>query len=391
MISVTIFWTAVAILLYATFGFPVVTWLRTRWLYRPLQSESLSSYPHITLIIAAYNEADVILQKLHNAAALDYPAERLEIIVASDGSDDGTQEIVRSFQEKPVRLLDLPRQGKNTTINQAVAAAGGDILVFTDADSMLRPDALCELVAPLTDQTIGGVAGNYHYRSEEAEGLGEKSYWDFDRRIKEWQSATGSVTSATGQIYAIRRSLFQPVPAAVTDDAFISRSVIGQQQRLVFNPAAVASGPIADADGEYRRKIRVTTRGLNTVWQQRFLLNPFRFGYYSLQLFSHKVLRRLIGLPLLIIAIATPFIWSKGVIYRLAAVGQLAFHGAALTGYLLRHRPLGRKKPLSLPFHFDMVNLAALQAAVKLLRGHRFDVWQAERMRPSIHKGEEAR
>lgn len=376
-----LFWGSVALLVYTYLLFPLLTVLRGLLAPRPLRpsGDSRADLPGASLLIAAYNEADVIQAKLENAVALDYPPDKLEIIVVSDGSDDGTNDIVRAFPSDRVRLLALPRQGKNSAVNTAVSHARHDILVFTDADSMLNPDALLHLLAPFSDPQIGGAAGDYRYQKTPQKGEGERAYWQFDRLLKRMQSQSGSISSATGQIYAVRRQLFQSVPPNVTDDAYISRTVLAAHKRLVFVPEATARGPIADAAGEYRRKVRVTTRGLNCVWQQRALLNPLRYGSVSWQLLSHKVLRRLMALPLLVTAVTAPLLWRQGWLYRLAALGQLGLHGTALVGWLAQQRGRRPAKLLSLPTHFDMVNLATLVALKNLATGVRFDVWTAER------------
>jgi cellulose synthase/poly-beta-1,6-N-acetylglucosamine synthase-like glycosyltransferase len=376
-----LFWGSVDLVIYTYFLFPLLTVLRGKLFPRPLHVDQNdnSLLPTVSLLIAAYNEADVIQAKLENAVALDYPADKLEIIVVSDGSDDGTNEIVTAFPSERVRLLALPRQGKNSAVNTAVSHARHAILVFTDADSMLNADALTHLMQPLLDPDVGGAAGDYHYQKIRGKGDGERAYWDFDRQLKQMQSLSGSISSATGQIYAIRRELFQTVPPTVTDDAYISRTVLAAHKRLVFVPEAVARGPIADASGEYRRKVRITTRGLNCVWQQRHLLNPLRYGMISWQLFSHKVLRRVMALPLLVTAVTAPLLWSEGWFYRLAALAQTGLHGAALLGWLADKKQWKKIKLLTLPYHFDMVNIATLVALKNLVRGTRFDVWMAER------------
>lgn len=380
-LSKLLFWGSVGLLLYTYLLFPLLTLLRGKLFPRPLNpgADGSSQLPSVSLLIAAYNEADVIQAKLENAVALTYPSDKLEIIVVSDGSDDGTNDIVAAFPSERVRLLALPRQGKNSAVNTAVSYACHDILVFTDADSMLNNDALSHLMQPFTDPEVGGAAGDYHYQKIQGKGEGERAYWSFDRLLKQMQSQSGSISSATGQIYAIRRELFQMVPPNVTDDAYISRSVIAAHKRLVFVPEALATGPIADAAGEYRRKVRITTRGLNCIWQQRGLLNPQQYGSMAWQLLSHKVLRRLMALPLLVTAVTAPLLWHQNWLYRLAALGQFALHGAALAGWLADRNHWHKSKLITLPYHFDMVNIATLVALKNLVAGTRFDVWSAER------------
>lgn len=376
-----VFWSAAGLLLYTYVGFPLLLALRA--LLRPRPVGRRGDYtPPVSIIIAAYNEASVIAEKLANTLALNYPPERLEILVASDGSSDGTNEIVAQIARTTpnVRLFALPRQGKNRTLNAVVPEATGEVLVFSDADSMLTPDALRQLVTPLADPSVGGVGGDYQYPTDVAEGKGERSYWSVDRLTKRLQSQGGSMTSATGQIYAIRQTLWRPVALSVTDDFYTSVQVIAAKQRLVFEPLAVATGPIAaSADKEFQRKVRVMMRGLHGVWLSRRLLNPFEYGFYALQLLTHKVLRRLMGVPLLLTALTAPLLWQRGWLYRLAALAQGGLHGAAALGFLLRRTRAGQTKALSLPFFLDMVNVAAIVAVVRLMRGDRGVIWEPQR------------
>ena len=251
-------------LAYTYLLFPALVVLRA--LLRPRPHASADIAPPVSIVIAAYNEAATIGAKLENLLSLDYPRDRLEVVIASDGSEDGTDEIVRAHANGTVRLLSLPRRGKAEALNAAVAAASGEILVFSDANSIYAPDAVRALVRPFADPTVGGVAGDQRYLvagGSDGVAAGEQSYWDFDRLLKLTESRAGNVISATGAIYAVRRSLFRPVPVGVTDDFATSTSVIAQGYRLVFAPDAVAYEPVAPAvELEFGRKVRVITRGL---------------------------------------------------------------------------------------------------------------------------------
>src|SRR5262249_36315668 len=188
MIAV-LFWAAAALILFTYILFPALIFLRGRLLSRPYQTAEIT--PPISMIIAAYNEADAIDAKLDNILSLDYPHEQLEVIVASDGSNDGTNEIVRGYAGRGVTLLALPRQGKAPALDAAVGASHGEILVFSDANSMYGSGALRALARPFADPEVGGVAGNQRYLSKKSESLsgdGEKSYWNFDRKLKQSQS-----------------------------------------------------------------------------------------------------------------------------------------------------------------------------------------------------------
>lgn len=375
-----LFWSAVAFITYTYALFPLLVWLRGRLVYRAYLSADL--IPTVSLIIAAHNEAGSIAARLDNILTLDYPDNRLEVIVASDGSDDGTNEILQQYAGQRVRLLALPRQGKAPALNTAVATASGDILVFSDANSMYAPDAIRALVRPFADPEVGGVAGNQRYMPENGglAGEGEKSYWRFDRKLKKLQSRSGNAISATGAIYAIRRSLFQSIPGGVTDDFFTSTGVIAQGYRLVFAPNAVAYEPVVRSNrGEFGRKVRVITRGLRAVFLRRTLLNPFRYGFYALQLLSHKVLRRLVVFPLLILMLTSPLLWSQGIFYQVATLTQLGFYSLATVGLLGQESRLGQIRLFSLPFYFCMVNAACFLAVLNTIRGQRIERWEPQR------------
>ncbi|UCC53548.1 MAG: glycosyltransferase family 2 protein, partial [Anaerolineaceae bacterium] len=380
MTRLFLFWGSVGLILYTYFLFPLLTFLRGKLRPQPYRCADIT--PAVSMIIAAYNEAESIGPKLDNILSLDYPRHRLEVIIASDGSADGTDDIVRGYGDQGVKLLSLPRQGKAPALNTAVAASTGEILVFSDANSMYAPDAIRALVRPFADPEVGGVAGNQSYLKGEQDGAaaGEKSYWNFDRKLKESQSQAGNAISATGAIYAIRRSLFQSVPDGVTDDFVTSTRVILQGYRLVFAPDAIAYEPVAKSSGrEFGRKERVITRGLGSVWVNRNLLNPFQYGFYAVQIFSHKVLRRLVVFPLILLLLVSPLLWWRGLIYKTATIVQFLFYSCALVGALFMQTQVGRSKVFSIPFFFSLVNLASLKAALNIMRGHRIDRWETKR------------
>ena len=398
-LALFVFWACVAVLAWSFVGFSVLLALRA-WLAPapqpvladPTATDDESQWPFVSYVIVVYNERAVIVDKLENTARLRYPGHRFEVIVASDGSDDGTDDLVRNWDGPiPIRLVSLPRVGKNKALNEAVAVASGEILAFSDADSMLEVDALERLVAPFADQRIGGVGGDYHYGAAADEGRGERAYWNFDRVWKRLESQVGSMTSATGQIYAVRASGFETVPDGVTDDFYVSTGAIASGRRLLFSEDAVARGPVTDtADAEFKRKVRLMTRGLGSVMARRALLDPRRTGFYGLQLGTHKILRRLTGVPVLLMFLASPWLWSVHGFYQLALVGQVALHAAAALAWVMRDRPLGRSKLLSLPLFFDMVNVAGVLALIGHLRGERHLGWvphRAEPQAPSSVKG----
>jgi cellulose synthase/poly-beta-1,6-N-acetylglucosamine synthase-like glycosyltransferase len=388
--AAVLFWVATAVVIYTYVGFPILVLLRARIRPRPHARADIT--PPVSVIIAAHDEEASIGDRVDNLLALDYPNDKLEIVIGSDGSTDRTVAEARRRDDARVHVLDLSRTGKATALNRAVAASSGEILVFSDANTAYATNAIGVLVRSFADPTVGGVAGNQVYLPATAKagpgdpaaatavGVGERSYWDFDRIVKDAESLGGSVISATGAMYAIRRELFREVPNGVTDDFVTSTRVIAARRRLVFEPAAVAYEPVAGSSGrEYSRKVRIMTRGLRGVAVARELLDPGRHGFYALQLFTHKILRRLMAIPLLVILVTSPFLWDEGPIYRVAVVGQLLVYGLGIVGLALRDHAMGRRPWFAIPAFFLLVNIASLHALWNLLSGRRIDRWQPAR------------
>ncbi|MEE9169304.1 MAG: glycosyltransferase family 2 protein [bacterium] len=376
------FWFSMAVLIYVYAGFTLLVIAYAR--LRNYQVRQRPITPNMTLIIAAFNEEHSISSRIENALNLNYPATKLELIVASDGSTDATEAIAESYAHKGVRLLSLHRRGKIYAVDEAVNRSSGEIIVFSDANTLFQPDALLMLARNFADPEVGGVCGNQIYVEEKCEdgsGKGENLYWSFDKWLKSMESLTGSIVSADGAIYAVRRSLYRmPANTGVTDDFAISTSVVEQGYRLVFEPGAIAyERTSSKAENEFVRKIRIINRGLRGVILRRNLLNPFRYGFYSVTLFTHKILRRTLPIFLLLLLASNVFLFSHGVHYQAALIGQVLFYGFACAGYFLRSRKPGHWKLFYIPFFYCLVNLAALSALFKLLCGKRFELWQPRR------------
>ena len=385
-----LFWVATFSVVYGYLLFPALVILRGIVRPRPYRAGDVTA--PVSILVAAYNEASGIALKAENLLALDYPRDQLEIIVASDGSTDDTVEILRRYESDRFRVLALSRVGKNEALNAAVAASSGEILVFTDANSMFSPEAVKELVRPFADATVGAAAGNQVYLAGSTPygaAKGERRYWDFDRMMKQALSRAGSVTSSTGAIYAIRRTLFRPMPAGVNDDFINSLRVVADGYRHVFAEEARAYEPMAASrQVEFGRKVRIMTRGLRCAVSIPELLMPWRHGFFALQLFSHKILMRLMAFPLLIIALTSVGLWRRGWIYRLATLAQVGFYASGAAGLLLARTRLGLSTVLAIPAYFCLVNAASLVAAWRVVRGDRVTRWEPERAAAStLHAG----
>jgi cellulose synthase/poly-beta-1,6-N-acetylglucosamine synthase-like glycosyltransferase len=373
MIAVALTSAIVIVWVYA--GYPLALTLLGRLRPRPRHVAALES--PVSVIVAAHDEVDVIADKVANVLASDYPA--LELIVASDGSGDGTVEAAR--RAGATLVLDLPRVGKLRALNQAAGAASGEILVFTDAYSMVEPGTLRRLVSNFADERVGGVAANVVRVVQEAGrpvARGEGLYWRYERLLKRLEDRVGSVVSASGHLYAVRRGLFAaPAQTAGTDDFLISSAVVTQGRRLAFDEEAHVLVATPEAGGtELRRKVRVMNRGLRSALALGPGLLPTRTGLYAFEVVFHKLLRRLVAFFMLALLASSAALAAVEPIWWLALAPQLAFYGLAAGGGLLAHSRWGRLKPLWVPYFFCLANLAAALAVVSLLAGVRFEIWE---------------
>lgn len=376
------FWSLVAIVVYGYAGYPVVVAIAGWVLDRKVRKKPIT--PTVSVVIAAYDEAEDIEARLHNIFDSRYPGEKIEVVVASDGSTDDTVRIASSVDPSRVVVLDLPRRGKAAALADGASRATGDILIFTDANTMFHRDALAMLARNFADPDVGGVAGRTGYvvtAHTESSGRGESLYWSYDTWLKELETRTGSVVSAHGGMYAVRRELFRPIEdPAVTDDFAISTAVVAQGKRLVFENGAlgmektmVKSGP------EYRRRVRLMTRGLTGVVLRRELLDPTRFGFYSVALASRKVLRRLLPLTFPPLFVVSLVLSPTSPLYLIVAAGQIGILVLATLGWALRGTRFGKSPIFYAPFFFCLANLASASALWNLARGRRIERWTPQR------------
>ncbi len=371
----------VGVSVYAYAGYPLLVLLVGALRPRPVRRGAVQ--PTLSVIIAARNEAAVLPRKLDALRAQDYPAERLEVIIASDGSTDATAEVVAPYLNERWRLLLLERGGKAQTLNRAAAAASNDILVFTDANAIPLPDTFSRLVESFADPEVGGVSANER-REFTAEasgvGLGERLYWEYDKWLKQAETRVGSMVSASGSMYALRRELFRPIAdLAATDDFTISTQVVRAGQRLVFEPRATTLEPaVRGSDVEFGRKVRTTTRGLRSVWGVRDLLSPTASGFYAVELWSHKVVRRLVGFCAVGVYLLSLSLAAQR-FYRALFAAQSAFYALALAGWLGQGRPWGRKRWLYIPYYLCLSNLAVMLGVIRFVSRKRLEVWEPRR------------
>ena len=375
-----VFYLSAGVVVGTYVGFPAGLILRAKVARRPVRASNVT--PSIAVVIAAHNEESGLGPKLESVLRCDYPGQLLEIVVASDGSTDRTVEVAREFETRGVRTLDLPRAGKANALNTAVATCQAEIVVLSDANNPLDRSALRQIVRPFADPDVGGVAGDQRYvpATHDDGTTGERSYWALDRMVKAAEAASGNIVSATGALYAVRRELFPRVIEGVTDDFWVSTNVVRSGRRLVFaTDAVVYEVPSPGHRLEFQRKVRVMTRGLFGVYERRELLDPRRFGFYSLQLLAHKVLRRLMVFPLVMMWLSSILASRRGGWFwpTMAAVQTAGYAGGALGLRVRLPGPAGRA--LSLSAYFVMINVASATAAWNVVRGRRIARWEPAR------------
>jgi cellulose synthase/poly-beta-1,6-N-acetylglucosamine synthase-like glycosyltransferase len=376
VIVAVIFWLAIILVGYTYVGYPgliaVMAWLRPRTIQRG------TIRPTVTLLIVAYNEASRLVPKLENCLALAYPKDRLEIVLASDGSTDSTAEIAQRYESRGIAVLAFEaRRGKPSVLDDVVPRCRGEIMVLSDVRQMYDPHALVALVENFHDPAVGAVSGELMLRdSATAVGGGVGFYWRYEKFIRRNESRFDSTVGATGAIYAIRRDLFTPIPAdTFLDDVLIPLWIMHRGYRVIFEPEAKAFDQAAETSGEeFTRKVRTIAGNLQLFARERWLWRPSENRLWF-QAVSHKLLR--IGGPFLLgaIFVANALLGCFSPVYQLAFAGQLCFYGAALGGFLFGHLPrVGRW--LSIPYAFCLLNYTTLISVIYFLSGIQKVTWQ---------------
>lgn len=380
MIATVLFWSMLATIAYTYVGYSVVIMVLAQFIRNPVRRSPIK--PRMTYLITAYNEERNIREKLEQLLSLDYPHDRLEIIVASDGSTDRTDDIVREFADRGVRLVRVEgRVGKTETQNRAVREATGEIIVFSDATTHYERSALRNIVRNYADPAVGAVSGRYEYRNPTGApiGFGSILFWKYENLIKILQTRIRTITGCCGCIYSVRRELYEPLPADIISDLVEPLKILEKGYRIVFEPDAVAFEETTEkTTEEFSMRVRVVTRGMRGMWHMRKLLNPLRFGFVSFQLFSHKVLRWLVAVFLLVLFVSNLWLLRSSWFYDATFALQIAFYGIALLAFLAERRNVSFKL-LTIPLYFVTVNAAAAVAMYRIWKGHKAVTWETVR------------
>lgn len=380
--------------LYVYLGYPAILWLLTRRLPEITHRRG-EIRPDVAMIISCYNEADVISKKLQNTLDLDYPQERLQIIVVSDGSDDGTDEAVKAFKDERVQLIRQEgRLGKTMGINLAMEQITADITVFSDANAMYAPDAISKLVRNFADLDVGYVVGAALYTDadEGASARNENLYWRYELAIKAMESRLHSVVGGDGAIYAIRTKLWEPLQQQDINDFVNPLQIIAKGYRGVFDADAKCFEETAgDFDREAARKERIVNRSIRGLMRVGQVANPAVTGVFAFEVISHKLLRWLIPLFLLLGAAGSFILAFAGVtLFKFIAAGMVLVLLLTLLGHLSSDR---NQLPawVATPYYFVMVNGYAVRGIVKALQGRTQITWNSARNTQKRNSGVSSR
>jgi glycosyltransferase involved in cell wall biosynthesis len=368
-----LFWLTVMFLFYTLAGYPLLLWIISRFRNRPHVRGAIA--PSVSIIIAAHNEAGGIANKILNCLALTYPQDQYEIIVASDGSQDSTADVVRSFADRGVLLIEIPeRRGKQFAQWQGRDRSRGEILVFTDVGVELDPQALQAIVANFADSKVGCVSSEDEIVKRPG-FKGEQSYVSFEMWMRRLESCIGSLVTASGSFFAARRAVCEPWHTDKTSDFFVVLNTVRAGMRAVVDPASIGRYGLSRSDkSELQRKVRTIVNGLDVFFLYVELLNPFRYGFFSWELVSHKLFRWLVPSAMLILFVSNFFLWNGGPFYRLCLLGQITVYAVGLLA--LTVKSFERWKPVKLAGYFLLGNAATLMAWFYFLSGEKFVSWQ---------------
>jgi cellulose synthase/poly-beta-1,6-N-acetylglucosamine synthase-like glycosyltransferase len=372
-------WVCAGWVLYIYAGYPACAFLLALILNRGVRRADIE--PRIAVIISAFNEEREIERTVLNKLSQDYPADRLEVIVVSDGSTDRTDEIVQAVAghgKRRVRLLRQdPRQGKTQALNMALRQISAEVVVFADANSIYAPTTVRSLVRGFSDPTVGYITGRMVYTNPAGTAVGEGSgfYMSYENFLRSLETRLGSIVGVDGGVDAIRRELYVPMRPDQLPDFVLPLAVVEQGKRVVYEPDAVVYEPaLSSAAEEFRMRVRVSLRALWALYDMRQLLNPLRYPMFAWQLISHKVLRYVAFLPLAGLLVFNALAFARHGSYAGFLVLQLAAYAIAAVGYLFRRSGAVASKLLA-PYYFVVLNVACVVAFWKFLSGQKMILW----------------
>lgn len=390
---ILLFWLSLFIIFYTYIGYGILLYFLVRLkraMITPKRPVNPGFFPSLTLVIAAYNEEKIIDEKIRNTLSLKYPGEKISYIFVTDGSTDSTPAKIRAYPA--ITLMHSPeRKGKINAIHRVMNTVNSEIVVFTDANTFLNQDALVLIARHYDDPQTGAVSGEKRINMTAASDAtaGEGFYWKYESKLKKWDSELYSVVGAAGELFSIRRSLYQPVEEdTILDDFMISMRVAEKGYRIVYEPGAYAVEDTSEnTSEELKRKIRIAAGGIQSVIRLKRLLN-FSRPMLSFQYISHRVLRWTITPFLMILALLLNILilqFYDNNIYRLLLVLQVFFYLSALLGWIMERKHT-RMKIFFIPFYFCLMNYAVFAGMLRYFSGGQSAAWEKARRREVMGK-----
>jgi poly-beta-1,6-N-acetyl-D-glucosamine synthase len=381
---IIIFWLSFFIVFYTFAGYGIFLYFLIK-IKRAVKGRPLipvadnTELPGCTLVVAAYNEESYMEDKIGNCLKLNYPERKLKLLFVTDGSSDKTPDIISKYPQ--VQLLHQPqRAGKIAAVHRAMEYVTTEIAVFTDANTFLNADAIINICRHYADKTVGCVAGEKRVQIDEnadASAAGEGFYWKYESALKKWDSELYSVVGAAGELFSVRKSLYEDVPAdTVLDDFMISMLIAAKGYRIVYEPEAYAiENASENVSEELKRKIRIAAGGIQSILRLPQLFNPFKFPVLSFQYISHRVLRWTVTPFLLILIFVLNAFLPRTFLYNSIFVAQILFYFLAFLGFIMEKRQI-RIKALFVPYYFCVMNYAVLMGIIRYFTTKQSAVWE---------------
>ncbi len=372
------------IIIYVYVGYPLVLSVLSLIIKKNVVLQDNSYLPKVTLLISCYNEIDVVKEKIENSLAIDYPQDKLEIIIISDGSDDGTDEVAQSFASVGIKLIRQEgRLGKTSAINLAMEQVTSEIVVFSDANAMYKTDAIKKLVRNFADNEVGYVVGAALYTDGKTSSAAasEDIYWKYEIKLKTMESDLHSVVGGDGAIYAIRKKLYIPLDVKDINDFVNPLQIIEQGYRGVFDHQANCLEETAgDFAKEAKRKQRIVNRSFRGLMKVKAVMNPFKFGFFSFEVISHKLLRWLMPIFIVLFAFGSLFLSYENILsFQIITLLGIVFLWLAQIG-LLKSKQKHTSPLFFLPYYFLMVNYYSLLGVITALAGNIQVTWSTPRV-----------
>ncbi|MFH1891804.1 MAG: glycosyltransferase family 2 protein [Candidatus Zixiibacteriota bacterium] len=369
----TLFWISVILTFWTYMGYYLFLRIYSVVVSKSVERDEIT--PGVSIVISAHNEQKTIGPKIESCLALDYPGEKLEIIVASDGSDDRTNEIVSQYRDSGVELIAIPeRNGKHYAQKKGIDAACHEIIVLTDATTFLEADSISKIVRSFADPGIGCVSGRDRIAESGEPSQGEGLYVRYEMSLRSLESRVSSLIGVSGSFFAVRKEICDTWYSDMSSDFFIPIVAYMQGFRTVLDDEAIGSYTLVkNPEQEFQRKVRTIVHGVEVTCRLRRILNPLVYGFYSFQMLSHKCMRWLVPYCLIICLATNSMLAGTSVCFDILLAAQFIFYLSAVAAFLIK--PLERHSLFRIPFFFGMANLSILIGWWKYISGERYVTW----------------